>query len=236
MGFGLLFFGYASAYIMSLNSFGFMFRLVGSFIMMLGISKLSDFEKKFNLANIFIYLLALAAMAESIFAVLPEGFAPQNSAYYCQIAFWVLSVPYHVFLYLAVAHISKEVGVLNIFKRSVQYGVFGIIALALVPVTLICWYFKAPFAEYLAMAAFILPYVLFVLNLSLFYSCYKNICEEGDEDAPRKPSKIPFLNKLFEASEKREQEIYEKTKSYAENKIKQDNEKKKNKNKKKKKK
>ena len=34
------------------------------------------------------------------------------------------------------------------------------------------------------------------------------------------------MNKLFEVSEKRQQEIYEKTKAYAEERIKRDNEKK----------
>ncbi|MBQ8004744.1 MAG: hypothetical protein IJ303_00325 [Clostridia bacterium] len=154
---------------------------------------------------------------------------------YILAAFLILAFPYHFLVYNSIYRISDSVGDIKIKRRALRNSVLLVFEVLIASAAVIFWYFKIEFAKYLLMAAVIFPILLIFLNLSLFYSCYKNICEEGDEDAPRKPSKIPFLNKLFEATEKREQEIYEKTKSYAENKIRQDNEKKKMKNKKKKK-
>ncbi len=234
MGFGLIFFGYAMAYLLSLNSFGFLFRLLGCAIMISGLSKLTQFEKSFKYANAFVYMLSAAATAESIIYLFGAGLA-EKAQTYSLVAFLALSIPFHVFLHRSINSLSKDVGLLSILKSSMRNAAFGIVELVLATVAFVFWYLKVSVARYLLMAAFILPFLIFVLNLILLYSCYKNICEEGDEEALRKPSKISFLNKLFDAADKREQEIFEKTKSYAESKIKQDNEKKKIKKKNKKK-
>ena len=49
MGYGLLFIGYAVAFLMSFNSFGFIFRAVGSLLALCGLKKLCQFETKYNL-------------------------------------------------------------------------------------------------------------------------------------------------------------------------------------------
>jgi hypothetical protein len=45
----------------------------------------------------------------------------------------------------------------------------------------------------------------------LIFGCYMRICPEGDENMPRRESKIPFINKFAEALEKRENEAIERT-------------------------
>ena len=46
----------------------------------------------------------------------------------------------------------------------------------------------------------------------LILGCYMRICPEGDEDMPRRESKIGFINRFSEALEKRENEAIERTK------------------------
>ncbi len=233
MGFGLLFFGYAAAYLMSLNPFGYIFALMGCAVMMSGLSKLSEFEIRFRYAYTASVILAFLAMAMSVASILPQDIAGENTFSYLLAAFLIVSIPFHALIYFAIGKIAGDVGIIGLKRRALNYALLGCMELILSFAAWISWYFGAAFAKYLVIAAVIYPVLIIILNLALFYSCYKNICEEGDEEAPRKPSRIPFLNKLFDAAEKREQEIYEKTKSYAENKIKQDNEKKKNRKKKK---
>lgn len=233
MGFGLVLIGYTFAYLMSLNSFGFLFRLVGTAVMLAGTSRLMKFEKTFFYVHISGILLALAATFETLSHLLLDYtsfdavWLDENLVTALFVAFMVISIPFHLLFYRAARKISVDVGIRNITSRSVKYEIFFGAEIILVAATYVTFSMKAKIVNYFYMAAVILLYVVIFLNITLIYSCYKNICEEGDEEAPRKPSKLPFMNKLFEASEKREKEIYEKTKSYAEEQMKKDLDKKK---------
>ncbi|MEE0970595.1 MAG: hypothetical protein U0M06_14605 [Clostridia bacterium] len=233
MGFGLLFFGYAAAYLMSLNSFGFLFKLVGSAVMLRGLSKLSSFEKGFRYAYILGIPMALCEIAEAAVYIFGASVKTDLVQAYADRGFWIFSVLFHIAIYYAVSRLSREVDILSITKRSFLGGVFLAAEVLLIVLTFILGS-QYKLAWSFLIASVILGFVLVVYDLVLFYSCYKNICEEGYEESPVRYSRIPFLNKLLESAEKRDNEIYEKTKAYAENKIRQDNEKKKDKNKKKK--
>ncbi len=236
MGFGLLFFGYAATFLMSLNNFGFLFRLTGCAVMLSGLSRLEAFERRFFYARICCISMFAASVIESVLKFilqnslieLPTGI--QNTV---SVIFMALSVIFHILIYFAIHKISVDVGVKKIEINTVRNAVFSSLEILIFASAVTTFLLKAPFAKYLYFAAILYPFIIFLFNLALFYSCYKNICEEGDEEAPRKASKIPFLNKLFEASEKREMEIFEKSKGYAENYIKRENEEKKRKNKRK---
>ncbi len=241
MGFGLLFLGYIAAFLMSLNSFGFVFRLTGCALMLSALTKLSEFERSFHYSRLSCFGMTFATLCESLITLtLDYGmfdlvFSGDNAKNVCLSVFLVITVIFHFFLYRSIYMISSDVGVEKIKLNSMRFGIFAAIELLILISALGMWYINPNIAKYIVMAAILYPFVILVLNLSLIYSCYKNICEEGDEEAPRKTSKIPFLNKLFEASEKREQEIFAKTKSYAEKRLADDFEKKKNKKKNKKK-
>lgn len=230
--------GYAFAYLMSLNSFGFLFRLVGTAVMLAGTSRLMKFEKNFFYAHVSGILLALASVAETLSRLLLDYtsieavWLSEDLVTLLFTAFMIVCIPFHLLMYRAVRKISADVGIKGITSRSVKYEIFFCTELLLATVTYVAFLMKAKIVNYFYMAAVILLYVVVILNITLFYSCYKDICEEGDEEAPRKPSKLPFMNKLFEASEEREKEIYEKTKAYAEEQMKKDLDKKKAKKKK----
>lgn len=238
MGFGLILCGYTLSYLMSLNSFGFAFRLLGCAVMLSGLRKVSQFEPLFRYARLSAIIMAAFAAIEAILSLLRDlsnfrlisvfgnVWNTDELITAAFVAFGFASVIFHVFLYAAVKKISSDVGLDKISRRALKSAVLAVMLAVLVGATYITFYLKLSVVNYLYAAAILLFYIIVFLNIYLFYSCYKNICEEGDENAPRRDSKIPFLNRLWDVSEKREQEIYNKTKAYAENKIKQDNAKK----------
>lgn len=234
MGYGLLFIGYAAAFLMSFNSFGFIFRAVGSLLAVCGLKKLCQFETKYNFCYLSAWAMCLAAMAEgAVFVMGDYTNLPENLQAYVSMAFYLFAIPFHLIFYRATSALSKEVGLDKIAVKSARNAVFCVIVILLALSSFAAHSFDWSFINYLFGATLVGLLLLVFMNLLLIYSCYKNICEEGDEENAAKPSRIPFLNKLFEASDKRQQEIYEKTKAYAEERIKRDNEKKLEKRKKK---
>ncbi len=234
MGYGLLFIGYAIAFLMSFNSFGFLFRMMGGLLMVCGLKKLCQFETKYNFSYVSAWCLCVSALAEGIvFIASDHTVLPENLQGYVTLVFYFFAIPFHAVFYSATVSLAKEVGLDKIAVKSARNGVFAVLVVLLALLSFTAHSFGWGILNYLFGATMIGLLLLAVLNLFLLYSCYKNICEEGDEDNLSKPSRIPFLNKLFEASEKRQNEIYEKTKSYAENKIRLDNERKAEKRKKK---
>ena len=123
-----------------------------------------------------------------------------------QIAFYIAAIIFHFAFLGAIGRLASSLKLRNIASKCICYGIFILIEIGVIIAATVFWYLKMTVAKYLLMAAVILPYVIFVLDLVLIYSCYKNICEEGCEDLPRKPSKIPFINKLLDARDKREEE------------------------------
>ena len=227
MGYGLLFSGYAVAFLMSFNSFGFIFRAIGSLLALCGLKKLCQFETKYNFCYLSAWAMCFAAMAEgAVFVAGDYMTLPENLQAYVSMAFYALAIPFHLIFYKATSALSKEVGLEKISVKSARNAVFFVLVVLLALSSFAAHSFGCNFINYLFGATLMGLLLLIFMNLLLIYSCYKNICEEGDEDNAAKPSRIPFMNKLFEVSEKRQQEIYEKTKAYAEERIKRDNEKK----------
>lgn len=243
MGFGILFIGYALAYLMTLNFLGFLFRLAGTAVMLCGVRKLCDFETKFRAAYVLLISLAVLSCGETITAVLTDygAYAEnpllENAGNILYLLYMAGTFVFHFFFYGALRRFSHDVGVLKIYTRTVRYEIYTAVEAVLAVLTVVTQYFGFKIANAFFAATFIVFYILVFLNLALIYSCYKNICEEGDEEAPRKKSRIPFIERLIANSEKKEEEIYNKTKEYAENRIRRENAEKeqKRKNKKKKK-
>ncbi len=230
MGFGLLLFGYAATYHMSFNSFGFFFRLIGIALMFRGLEGLSAFEHRFKLGYYICLPLALFEAVEAVVFLIGSSSVTDKLQAYAGAGFWIASVFFHAALFSAVYLLSKDVGLMSIAKRSIVGVVFLAVEIILILLSAVI---SAPvkLASSLMLSVIVFGFIAVIYNLVLFFSCYKNICEEGSDEAPMKYSRIPFLNKLLESSEKRETEIYNKTRAYAESKIREDNEKKRNKKK-----
>jgi hypothetical protein len=74
------------------------------------------------------------------------------------------------------------------------------------------FYILSAFGIVEANVAFFVQLIWTVMVAVLILGCYMRICPEGDEDMPRRESRIPFINKFAEALEKRENEAIERTK------------------------
>ena len=53
-----------------------------------------------------------------------------------------------------------------------------------------------------------------VLYLTMIFSCYMYICPEGDEDMPRRESKLEFVNKMRTESDRRTEQAVRETEEY----------------------
>jgi hypothetical protein len=103
-------------------------------------------------------------------------------------------------------------------STCIAFGVVGMNEKKVSAVTDICavtvgyvFYLLSVFGVIEANVAFFVQLIWSVMVAVLILSCYMRICPEGDEDMPRRESKIPFINKFSEALEKRENEAIERT-------------------------
>ncbi len=232
MGFGIIFFGYLLMFLMSFNVYGFAFRLLGCIVIMHGLRGVKQYEPRYLRAEIFIGVAAAFAMAEALSTVLGEYLGIFNLDILKNASVLLFSASAVVFHFLfnnATAALAREVGAGKVLKKALRNSVFVCVQLSLLLLTAILYFLKINLVNYVFMASVIFFFLLLLFHISLIYSCYKEICPEGDEEAPAKPSRIGFLNKLWAVTEKRDNEIYEKTKAYAENRIKIDSERKKEK-------
>ena len=113
MGFGLLFFGYFSAFLMSINSYGFIFELIGYYIILLALQKLSEY--KHNLARCFpvlavMALCSLGNAAKFIFETLQiNTFMTYDITVALMSALSLAaSVTFHVFLFLSIISLGTD--------------------------------------------------------------------------------------------------------------------------------
>lgn len=228
MGFGVIFIGYAFTYLMTLNSYGFLFRIIGIAVMLYGARKLCAFETRFKTVYALMILLAALSCGETLTAIFADyiepapAFLSENTKNIFYAAFMAFSALLHFFFYRATRKLSHDIGNIKIYGKTVRYEIYVAVEVILALSTLISYFLRLKIVNALFAASFIVFYIIVFLNLALIYSCYKNICEEGDEDAPRKASRFAFMEKLFRASEKKEAEIYNKTKEYAENRLRQE--------------
>ena len=66
MGFGLLFFGYFAAFLTSLNSYGFIFSLVGYYIIFISLQKISEYKHSLVRCLPSLAVMALCSLAEFV--------------------------------------------------------------------------------------------------------------------------------------------------------------------------
>ena len=210
MGFGLLFFGYFAAFLMSINSYGFIFELVGYYIIFSALQKISEY--KHSLLRCFPPLLIMALCSLGNAAVFALD-ALQISTFMSEpLATAVLSalslaasVTYHVFLYLSIISFGKDTELPDV------------VALAKTDIFVIVVYFAANVAamlasslfeysnQYLMLGATLLRVLFPLFSIALIYKCFYKICAPEDIDVPTKPSRFKFINDLRARRENRSQ-------------------------------
>ena len=204
MGYGLVLIGYALTFFTSLTLYGWLFRLLGYAAMAYGLFKLKDYFPFYKLSLFAVLALFLTGIgeagAEMLYSLGKDTELFKTVVFYTRDA---LVLVFHV-LFLIATYIA--------------YGVVGMTEKKVNAVTDICavvlgyaFYILAALKIVEGSVAVFVQLIWTVMVFFLIFGCYMRICPEGDENMPRRESKIPFINRFSEALEKREAEAIERT-------------------------
>ena len=204
MGYGLVLIGYALTFFTSLTLYGWLFRLLGYAAMAYGLFKLKDYFPFYKLSLFAVLALFLTGIGEAgaeIFSSLGK-----DAELFKTVVFYTRDALVLVF------------HVLFLIATYIAYGVVGMTEKKVNAVTDICavvlgyvFYILAALKIVEGSVAVFVQLIWTVMVFFLIFGCYMRICPEGDENMPRRESKIPFINRFSEALEKREAEAIERT-------------------------
>ncbi len=200
MGFGILFIGYFIAAIIFL---GFMsvVRVLGCAVMLISTLKLRKYNKAFDMLLVALCVCVLFYGFDAVIDIL--GITLSGMA--ASVVLWAdtfINFALNACLLLSIRAIAKETESDKIyFAATRNLAFFGI----LLVLQLIA---KMPFniTQNLNIIAIILLLLLSVLNLILIFRCYAQICDAGDVEMERKPSRFAFVNKYREEMDRRRTE------------------------------
>ncbi|MBO5702598.1 MAG: hypothetical protein J6S71_09175 [Clostridia bacterium] len=208
MGYGLVLIGYLLTFFTSLTLYGWMTRLLGYLVMAYGFYKLKDYFPSYKLSLFSLLAIFLVGLGEAgceiakILGGAADAVDPIKNII-CYTRDGMLYV-FHIFF---------------LVSTCIAFGVVGMNEKKVSAVTDICavtvgyvFYILSAFGIVEANVAFFVQLIWSIMVTVLILGCYMRICPEGDEDMPRRESKIPFINKFAEALEKRENEAIERTK------------------------
>ncbi len=200
MGFGYLFIGYFFLLFFPLSGVGVLPNLaaVGCIIMFFGTRRIYSYAedcKGFGLASYTLipyFVLSVAALGVNIAEYL--GVSQERTAAFikpiglaCDLLFGLLAI----FLMAGIYKLARQVELPKLASRSAVFMSVSILftLCALISNTAAMLNVNAgttvtTVVNYIGLAAFILEYLAIFLNLFHIFSCYANICLEGDEDMP----------------------------------------------------
>ncbi len=218
MGFGILFIGYVLAFFMSMTSYGYFFELVGVLLMVYSFTKLSEYNRKFKYAFLSAVLLALAAVYSVVvnIAVMVgyESFKNIFSETVFPLCKVFLNAVFHLLLFYSIADIAKDTEMRKIrsaaYRNMIFYGIYFVLQL----VFLIPFMSRGNIGAVLGIAGNVLWISWVILDAIMIFSCYMNICDEGDTEMKAKPSRFAFINNIREEFDRRETKAREADKRY----------------------
>ncbi len=211
MGFGILFFGYFAAFLMSFNSYGAIFAMIGYYVIFTALQRLSEYKH-----SIMRCILPLAAMflcsateaATLIFNALGASspFEGQIISYLISLVSLASNLIFHLFLFGAIAELGKDTELPDVVGLSrTDTFVVCVYFLLNVVVFILANLFEIQYPLLVA-ATLILRIVYPLFGLSLIYKCFQKICAPEDISMPTKPSRFKFINDIRERNEKKAQE------------------------------
>lgn len=223
MGFGLLFVGYFTATLMSINTFGSAFRLIGYIITSVAAGKLKKYNRFFACMELVSYILmlfsALLAFSdiwtllydEMLVASTPFGDAYSSAVSYIEI---VLSFFFNAVMLYSIRAIAIDTQVEKISASAVRNFIFICVYYVLCFISVLPFAFVESYMKYCGAFILLLNFAWIFLNLVLIYSCYARICDENDVEMNRKPSRFAFVNRMRAESEERQMRASERQAEY----------------------
>ncbi len=223
MGFGLIFVGYFMASVMTLNSFGMVFSVVGYSIMAFACGKLSEYNKSFYFplfATFPMIILSLVQTADWMWGVISYPFLSTAVGYILSVSGLALELVFVAFLCFAIKQIAIETGAEKIPYLAVRNFIFYCLSFGVQIFAAICRTKKFPalwtFYEKvgLLLFEFAIPLIVVFFFCLMLISCYRQICDAADADMAMKPSRFAFINKQREAEAKKYEAFEEKFQKY----------------------
>lgn len=236
MGFGLLFIGYFITFLMSINSFGFIFELVGYTVMLYAVSKLAEYKSSIRRVIYPIMGMAIgslysaAVLIHTEFMPLPLPLLGTATTFIFSAIGAISTIVFHFFLLLPIRSIANDVGDKSLAASSVLVLITSCLGCSAEPVGAIIGAAitqtisnsqnasvgiiggaDGPTAILVSNTA--LPFVpLFaqiifpLLTLIFLFFCYMRICAPEDVEMQQKPSRFAFINRLREKQAERDAE------------------------------
>lgn len=202
MGFGFLTVGYVFLldFFVPGGTFDYLPNFIGYIIMLIGLMKLSVYNRWFRNAKILLYPLIPVGVALFVYDIIKAaGIASDGSVQtvfsYIGIASALLCFAFHIVLLKGIIEIAKETELTKISSRALR-NLF---------VTMLYYFFymtrdAVPADEnarrIISLVVSLFGVLVIFLNTVLIISCYMRICLEGDEDMPVKPSRFKSVNRF----------------------------------------
>ncbi len=233
MGFGYLLIGYLITFVLYLIpeglGLGGLALLAGYGMMLWGLWELSRYNAAFSYAKWTLFPLLLTAVYD-LFASLNELFLWElhffsAAAPAVDWIVFLLVILYNFLMLYGIRTLTDALELSGMSVSALRNAVFVLLYAVLylignLPIGL------TPTAKgYLVLPLLVLNLAWIILNLALLLACNKNICREGEEEQPEKPSRFGFINKLNEAYEKNRQKTEENAKNDVEDYLRRRNEK-----------
>lgn len=221
MGFGLLFLGYLIAFLLYLNPYAAVTRLVGYCVIFAALTKLRRHNRWFAFSQTAAIPLIVLALVDSVIditaRIMGEGTPAAMTAATggIETAMTLLLLVFHVCLLMAVYTIAQDTdlpslaaaarrNIVLIAAYAVLHGIWSL------PVKL-----GDSYTVTLSLMVFVLQLIWTVADLILIFRCYMWICLEGDEDMAQKPSRFAFVNRFREKFERHNQKAAAEAEAYA---------------------
>ncbi|MBE6576607.1 MAG: hypothetical protein E7653_00535 [Ruminococcaceae bacterium] len=200
MGFGILFIGYFVAAIIFIGYMSIV-RVLGCAVMLISTLKLRKYNRTFDMLLIVLGVCILFYGFDAVVDILGITLAG-TTATLVLLADTLINFALNSSLLLSIRAIAKETETDKLYFAATRNLVFFGILLVLQLIA------KLPFkvTQNLNIIAIILLLVLSVLNLVLIFRCYAQICDSGDVEMERKPSRFAFVNKYRDEMDKRRAE------------------------------
>lgn len=202
MGFGYLLIGYIFTFLFSLSNVYFFADIIGTVLMMIGLSKLAWHGKNFLRAmQVDILLLALCFVRAllMIFRVITgKGIVDTVMA----VAIAAVGLVLQFFIFAGIYYLAMDVGLekeSGRAKRSIllvfTYYILHIVILLIGPAL------GNTIGNIAALCVMLYGLAAILFNIYLIHSCYCRICLKGQEHGERTKSKHEWINRLNEKTD-----------------------------------
>ena len=202
MGFGYLLIGYIFTFLFSLSNVYFFADIIGTVLMMIGLSKLSWHGKNFLRAmqvDVLLLVLCFARALLMMFRVITgEGIL----ATVMTVAIAAVGLVLQFFIFAGIHYLAMDV---ELEKESINakwsillvftYYILHIAVLLIGPVL------GNTVGNIAALCVFLYGLVALIFNTVLIHSCYCRICLKGQEHGERTQSKYEWVNRWNEKTD-----------------------------------